>query len=111
MWRGPPSCSLVLIPVFDVHILALGFEPAFEVHGGPTTITGGSDGLTIAMIGDITGSEDAGNVGHGVFDRDDIANFVHIDDALEQLCVGLVTDSEEEALGREDAFFTSFQVV
>src|SRR6266568_7747689 len=84
-----------LIPVFDADVFSLGFEPALEVDGGSAAITGGGDGLAIAVIGDITGGKDAGNVGHSVFDRDDVTYFIHVDDAPEQVGIGLVANGEE----------------
>src|SRR5579863_9578578 len=86
-------------PFHAFWILAfLLFEPAFEVNSGSTTITGGGDGLAIAVVGHITGGEDARDVGHGMFNRHDISGLIHMNDALEQIGIGLMADGEEKAL-------------
>src|SRR5579859_3655301 len=89
---------------------AQAFQPALGVDGGAAAITGSRHCLAIAMIGYIASREDAGNVGHGMFDRFDIASFVHVDDALEQVGIGLMPDCQEKALHRQLAYFARLQV-
>src|SRR5450755_940012 len=50
------------------------------------------------MIGNIASGKDAGDVGHCVFDRNEIADLIHSDDALKEVGIGLVTNSQEDAL-------------
>src|SRR5581483_1392384 len=99
-----------LVPVFDPYIFALALQPAFDVDGGSTAIAGGCDGLAVAVIGDIASRENAGDVGHGVLNRDDVAGLIHVNNALEESGVGLVADCQEDALRLQYSLFVRFQI-
>src|SRR5215212_3196629 len=52
--------------VFGVLRLALIFEPALGVDGRPAAVSGGGNGLPVALVGDVARGEDAGDARHGV---------------------------------------------
>src|SRR5579884_3366519 len=62
------------------------------------------------MVGNVTSGEDAGDIGHSMFFRDDIADRIHSNQSLEEGCVWLVADSNEESLGFQRAFFACAQI-
>src|ERR1700680_3742238 len=74
-----------LVPILDAQtrLFADAFEPAFDVDGGATPVSGGCARLAIAVVGDIASREDTGNVGHGVLYGDDVAGLVGLNQALE----------------------------
>src|SRR6185312_14736523 len=70
------------------HMLRL--EPTFGVDGRATALACGSDRLTIAMIVHIARDKDTRHVAHGVFYGLEIADLVHIENAPEDLGIGLM---------------------
>jgi len=61
---------------------------ALGVNGGGAAGTGGGDGLAVDVVGAISGNEDAGDVGGGAANGDDVAVFILVDHAPEELGVG-----------------------
>src|SRR5579885_3118954 len=99
-----------LVPVFYADILALAFEPAFQIDGGATTITRGGNCLAIAVVGDITGGKDTGNIRHCILSGNNIALFIHVDEALEQAGIRLVSNRQEQPLRWQDIFLAIFHI-
>lgn len=81
-------------------------EPALCLKGCLTSRTCGYDGLAVCGIGAVTGSEYAVNVGTGrtVLSLD-VASLVTLNGRTEYVCVGLVTDGEEEAVDGDVVMF------
>ena len=63
------------------------------------------------MVGHITSGKNAWNIGHCVFNRDYIPNFIHINDALEQVGIRLMSNGQEETLYRQDTFLIRLHIV
>ena len=74
-------------------------EPALCLKSSLTSRTCGYDGLAVCGVGTVTGSEYAVNVGAGrtVLSLD-VASLATLNGRTEYVCVGLVTDGEEEAV-------------
>ena len=80
-------------------------DEAVGVDSGATAHAGRGNGLLIGRIGDVAGSEYAGNICGGAFAFGaDESGFVEVDHALENFGVGLVADSEEEAVDLDVEF-------
>ena len=81
-------------------------EPALCLKSCLTSRTCGYDGLTVCGVGAVTGSEYAVNVGAGrtVLSLD-VASLVTLNSRTEYVCVGLVTDGEEEAVDGDVVMF------
>src|SRR5579875_636910 len=99
------ASTYALIPVLDADIFAQALQPAFDVDSGAAAITGGGDGLAIAVVGHVACREDARNVGHRIVFGQDVARVIHLDDTPKQFSVGLVSNSDEDALHGQDSFF------
>ncbi len=99
-----------LVPVLYGDGFTLVFQPAFHIDRGAAAIAGGGNGLAIAMIGNVASGKDARDVGHRMFDRHDIADLIHIDDALEELSIWLMADRQEDALHRQVHLFARSRV-
>src|SRR6516225_2291961 len=97
-------------PVFYTHLQPLTLHPALQINCRTTAVTSGGDGLAVAMIGNITCSEDVRDVGHHMFNREDIASLIHRDDTFEELGIGFVTYRNKNALSLYRYFFTGDNV-
>ena len=64
-----------------------------------TARAGCGDGLAIDRVGTVASNEDAWDFSFwGAFDLFQIANLIHVQPILKDLCVGLVSDGEEETI-------------
>src|SRR5579875_4209248 len=99
-----------LVPVFYADILALALEPAFQIDGGATAITRSGNCLAIAVVGDITGGKDTGNIRHCILSGNNISLFIHIDEALEQRGIRLVSNCQEQSLRWQDIFLAILHI-
>src|SRR6266571_9277334 len=79
-------------------------EPFFSIYSSATAIARCGDSLAIAMVSYISGGKNAWNIGHCVFNRDYIPNFIHFKDALEQVGIRFMSNGQEETLYRQDTF-------
>ena len=74
-------------------------EEALCIKSGATTCAGGADGLTVARVSAVTGSEYTGDIGmSGSTLYLNISFLVKIDLTTENLSIGTMTDSEEESV-------------
>ena len=72
---------------------------AFGLNGCLTACTSGADGLTIYWVGTVASNEYARNLGLGrTVNLLQVAHLVSIEPFLEDICVGLVTNSQEETV-------------
>jgi hypothetical protein len=78
--------------------VALGFEVAFGFDGGHAAGSGGGDGLAIGAVLDVTGVEDAFDVGAGAAVGDDVAVRVKVNLTDEGGGIGDVADGDKEAV-------------
>src|SRR5437588_1323178 len=86
-------------------------KPTFCVYSSATAVTGRGDSLAIAMICDVTCGKNAWNICHGMLNWDDISDFIHRKDALEQVGIRLMSNGQEETLYRQDTFLIRLHIV
>ena len=79
-----------------------GGKEAFGLDGGRAAQACGGDGLPIHAIGAVPCDEDTGDIRRRALLRDDVAAFVHINDALEKMGVRDMTDGDEDPGAIED---------
>jgi hypothetical protein len=86
------------------------FEILFDLEGGHAARAGGSDGLTVAAVLDVSAGEDAGEKfavesSEDVVAGEDVALGVEVDHAAEGFGVGDVADGEEHEGDRQNVLF------
>src|SRR5215468_2783918 len=74
------------------------FEELFRVERGHTAGAGGGHGLAVAMILDVAGDKDAGNVRQAAVAWNDVAVFVQIELAAKGGGVRVVPYSDKDAV-------------
>ena len=73
------------------------FQPFLNVHGSRASQARSGDGLLVAGINHVAGSENARNGRHGVFLVNDVPVFVGVDLATEEIGDGRMADGDEGA--------------
>src|SRR5699024_10034511 len=86
-------------------------QVAFCVQGGGATGARSGDRLTVVVVDDVAGGEDAGEVraGAGGVDRD-VPAVLQVDLARDEFGAGQVSDGHEYGTGLEVAFLTGDRV-
>src|SRR5690242_16508056 len=87
------------VPAFGDRLVgdvAEGGEIALGVQGRLTTGPRGGDGLPVGAVDQVSGSEDAVEVGPGAGGREHVAVLVEIDLPLHEVTAGLVPDGDEQ---------------
>ena len=75
----------------------LSFQEPLRFDRGHAAGTGRGDGLAVMMVLHVAGGENAFDVRFRAVVRDQVAVFVHIQLAFEELRVGIVADGDENA--------------
>src|SRR6266516_3717960 len=78
-----------------IGILTQAFQPAFRIQGSAAAITS---------------SKDTGDIGHSVLNWHDVADFIHLDDTLEEVGIWLVSNCQEKTLNWQDTLCACFHV-
>src|SRR5438105_7777089 len=110
---GPCGCQVSpvgLFPMFYADILTLALQPAFQIDSCAAAIASGGNSLAIAMISNVARCKHARNIGHRILNRYNIPFFIHVNNALEQAGIRFMSNSQEQALYRQHAFFTRFHI-
>src|SRR5690348_4357279 len=99
--RMPDSVETMAPDWSSENSAGVSLQEFFGIHGSHAAGPGGRDGLTVTMILDIAGGEDARNVGLAAVMGDEIAVGVHIELAAEDFRVRFVADADKKAIDRK----------
>jgi hypothetical protein len=79
---------------------ALHLQPAFGIYRSPASISRGGYGLTVPVIGHISGDKDSRSAAHSVLMDLQVTDLIHLQETPEDVSIGPMSYSYKESLHR-----------